>query len=49
MFACQWILDLGTPPSPMLFSELMEAELAADIRPEDERLLELKQKSPEIS
>ncbi|MGX8715707.1 MAG: hypothetical protein ACSW8A_08130 [Lachnospiraceae bacterium] len=19
MFACQWILDLGTPPSPMLW------------------------------
>ena len=47
VLACQWILDHGTPP-PMLFSELMVAELAADIRPEVERLLELKQKSPEI-
>ena len=47
VLACQWILDHGTPP-PMLFSELMVTELAADIRPEVERLLELKQKSPEI-
>lgn len=47
VLACQWILDHGTPP-PMLFSELMVAELAADIRPEVERLLELKTNSPEV-
>ncbi len=47
MFACQWILDHDSPP-PMLFSELMEAELAADIRSEVERLLELKTNSPEV-
>lgn len=47
VLACQWILDHGSPP-PMLFSELMEAELAADIRPEVERLLELKTNSPEV-
>ena len=26
VLACRWILDKGSPP-PMLFSELMEAEL----------------------
>ncbi len=47
VLACQWILNHGTPP-PMLFFELMEAELAADIRSEVERLLELKTNSPEV-
>ena len=47
VLACQWILNHGTPP-PMLFSELMEAEQAADIRSEVERLLELKTNSPEV-
>ena len=47
VLACQWILNHGTPP-PMLFSELMRAELTSNIRPEVEQLLELKQKSPEI-
>ena len=47
VLACRWILDHGTPP-PMLFSELMDAEMPREIRPEVERLLELKQKSPEV-
>lgn len=47
VLACQWILNHGTPP-PMLFSELMEAELAADIRSEVEQLLELKTNSLEV-
>ena len=47
LLACKWILDNGTPP-PMLFSELMETELEESMRPEVERLLELKMNTPEI-
>ena len=47
VLACRWILDYGTPP-PMLFSELMNTEMPCEIQPEVERLLELKQKSPEV-
>ena len=47
VLACRWILDHGTPP-PMLFSELMDAEMPLEIRPEVERLLELKQNSAEV-
>ena len=47
VLACRWILDYGTPP-PMLFSELMDTEMPREIRPEVDRLLELKQKSPEV-
>ena len=47
VLACRWILDKRTPP-PMLFSELMDAELDAEIRPEVERLLDLKMNAPEI-
>jgi hypothetical protein len=32
----------------MLFSELMEAELLPDLRPDMERLLELKKNAPEV-
>ncbi|MCD8327413.1 MAG: nucleotidyltransferase domain-containing protein [Lachnospiraceae bacterium] len=44
--ACRWILDQGTTP-PVLFSELMEAELPGKLRPDVERLLELKSGSGE--
>lgn len=47
ILACRWILDKGTPP-PMLFSELMESELIAELKPEVERLLKLKMNSPEV-
>lgn len=47
VLACRWILDKGTPP-PMLFSELVESELPKDVRPDVERLLELKMNSPEV-
>ena len=47
MLACRWILDRGTPP-PVLFSELVEAELDAALLPEVERLLDLKKNAPEI-
>lgn len=47
VLACCWILEKGTPP-PMLFSELMEAELPRGVREDVNRLLNLKVKSPEI-
>ena len=47
ILACRWILDKGTPP-PMLFSELMEAELDPAILPDVNRLLDLKRNAPEI-
>ena len=47
VLACRWILDKGTPP-PMLFSELMEAELDPALLPEVNRLLELKRNAPEV-
>ncbi|MCD8049584.1 MAG: nucleotidyltransferase domain-containing protein [Clostridia bacterium] len=45
--ACRWILEKGTPP-PVLFSELMAAELPEKLRPDVERLLELKSGSAEV-
>ena len=47
ILACRWILDKGTPP-PMLFSELVEAELDPALLPDVDRLLELKMSAPEI-
>lgn len=47
ILAAKWIIDRGTPP-PMLFSELMDTELDESIRPEVEKLLELKMQTPEI-
>lgn len=47
VLACRWILGHGTPP-PMLFEELMEAELDPALRPEVEHLLDLKKHAPEI-
>ncbi len=47
VLACRWIIEKGTPP-PMLFSELMESQLEEELRPEVERLLDLKMNSPEI-
>lgn len=47
VLASRWILDRGTPP-PMLFSELMEAELPVELIDEVNRLLELKMNSPEV-
>lgn len=46
VLACQWILDKGTPP-PMLFAELMEAELPKGLQAEIEKLLDLKINFPE--
>ncbi len=47
VLACRWILERGTPP-PILFSELVESELAADLRPLVDQLLDLKMNSPEV-
>ena len=47
LLACKWILAEGTPP-PMLFRTLMEKYLDPEIRPDVERLLELKMTMPEI-
>ena len=47
ILACRWILDKGTPP-PMLFSELMEAELDPVLLPDVNSLLDLKMNAPEI-
>lgn len=47
VLACQWILDWGMPP-PMLFSELMKAELPVELTDAVNQLLELKMISPEV-
>lgn len=47
VLACRWILDRGTPP-PMLFSELMKAELPSELIGAVNQLLELKMNSPEM-
>ncbi len=47
VLACRWILEKKTPP-PMLFSELMKAELPDSLQEEVDKLLKLKQHSPEV-
>lgn len=47
LLACKWILSEGTPP-PMLFTTLMDKYLDAEIKPDVERLLDLKMNTPEI-
>ena len=46
LLAAKWVVDKELPP-PMLFSELAEAELDAELRPEVERLLVMKREVPE--
>ena len=48
LLACEWIIDRGTPP-PMLFSDLVTEYLDEKIKPQVERLLQLKIDTPEIS
>ena len=48
LLACKWILEEGTPP-PMEFRILMEKYLDEDIRPDVEKLLDLKMNAPEIT
>lgn len=46
VLACKWILKNRTQP-PMLFSELMKAELPPELTADVEKLLDLKMHSPE--
>ena len=48
ILACKWILAEGTPP-PMEFHILMEKYLDEDLKPDVEKLLDLKMNSPEIA
>ena len=47
ILACKWILEKETPP-PVLFSELVEAELEADMLPIINKLIEEKAQKSEI-
>ena len=47
ILACKWILEKGCPP-PMLFSDLVDAELPPAMRPIIGRLLEQKMTTPEM-
>lgn len=47
ILVCRWILEKGTPP-PMLFSELMAAQLPKKLFGDVNHLLDLKMNSPEI-
>lgn len=47
LLACRWILGEGTPP-PMLFRTLMDKYLDAELKPDVERLLDIKMNTPEI-
>ena len=47
LMAAKWILDKKCAP-PMLFDDLVEAELEDELRPELTRLLELKKSLPEM-
>lgn len=47
LLAAKWILDKRTAP-PMLFDELVEAELDMELYPELSRLLEMKKNMPEM-
>ena len=47
LLACKWILAEGTPP-PMLFRTLMEKYLNEEIKPDVEKLLDMKMNTPEI-
>jgi len=47
LMAAKWILDKKSAP-PMLFDDLVAAELENDLKPELTRLLELKKTLPEM-
>lgn len=47
LLAAKWIVDNGTQP-PMLFSELVEAELPENLKDIIKHLLDMKQKMPEM-
>lgn len=47
LLAAKWIIDNQSPP-PMLFDKLVEAKLDDTLRPELDKLLELKKSMPEM-
>ena len=47
LLAAKWIVDKKTQP-PMLFSELIDAELPTELKPIIDKLLEMKQNIPEM-
>ena len=47
LLAAKWILDKKTAP-PMLFDDLVATELENELRPEINRLLEMKKTLPEM-
>ena len=47
ILACEWIIDKNCAP-PMLFSDLMKAELPEELEDSVNRLLDIKMNSPEI-
>ena len=47
ILAAKWVIDKLTAP-PMLFSDLIKAELDPAIKPEVDRLLEMKRDLPEM-
>ena len=47
ILACKWILAEGTPP-PVLFRTLVDKYLDEELKPEVEKLLEMKTKTPEM-
>ena len=47
ILACKWILDKHSPP-PMPFDDLVAAELDPALKPEIDRLLDIKMNAPEL-
>lgn len=47
LLACKWILAEGTPP-PMLFRTLMDKYLDDELKPDIEKLLDMKMNTPEV-
>lgn len=47
LLACKWILAEGTPP-PMLFRTLMDKYLDGELKPDVDKLLDMKMNTPEI-
>lgn len=47
LLAAKWVVNNKTQP-PMLFSELLEAELPVELRDIIDNLLEMKQQMPEM-
>lgn len=46
ILACWWVMEKGNAP-PVLFSELVDAQLPGELRPSLDRLLDLKKNGPE--